>query len=282
MKNVLNLKFRNGVGRLLQIICLSVACLSVICARQLCAQTVSDDDLKKVNFEQKTGAQISMDLPFRDATGKNIRLGDCFHGKPAILILGYYHCPMLCSFVLNGMIGSLQDIQWKVGDQFEVIDVSIDPHEGPELAAAKKANYVKRYGRADSADGWHFLTGDEPAIRKLASEVGYGYVYDPKSNEYAHPSGLVILTPQGKVAHYFFGVVFSTPELKQTLLDASAKKVSPTFAQFILLCWARCGSWAWRFWRDWPRSSPCSSGANAPRQTTILRRRPNRCRCHLF
>ncbi|HZV36705.1 MAG TPA: SCO family protein [Verrucomicrobiae bacterium] len=218
---------------------LLVACCSMIAfafARTASAQTLSDDQLKRISFDQKLGAQVSPDLQFHDETGKTVKLGAYFGKKPAILVLGYYRCPMLCSFVLNGMIGSLQDIKWEIGNQFDVIDVSIDPHEKPELAAAKKKAYVRRYGRYDSSDGWHFLTGDEPAIRKLAGEVGFGYAYDSKVQEYAHPSGLIVLTPEGKVSHYISGVIFSTKELNDALVDASTRKVGSPIQQLFLLC----------------------------------------------
>lgn len=218
---------------------LRAACCSIIAfavARHAYAQTLSDNQLKKISFEQKPGAQVSPDLQFRDETGRTVKLGDYFGKKPAILVLGYYRCPMLCSFVLNGMIGSLQDIRWEIGNQFDVINISIDPHETSELAAAKKKAYVRRYGRHDASPGWHFLTGDEPAIRKLTDEVGFTYACDSKVQEYAHPSGLIILTPEGKVSHYLSGVVYSTKELNDALVDASSRKVGSPIQQIFLLC----------------------------------------------
>lgn len=205
-------------------------------ARLLAVQTVSDETLKNIQFDQKLGAQISLDNQFRDESGKLVRLNDYFGKKPVILVLGYYGCPMLCTFVLNGLIGSLQDIKWEIGNQFEVINVSIDPTETPTLAAAKKKTYVKRYGRHDASQGWHFLTGDEPAIRRLAGEVGFNYLYDPATKQYAHPSGLIILTSQGKVAHYLSGVIYSTKGLNDALADASARKIGSPIQQLFLLC----------------------------------------------
>jgi protein SCO1 len=200
------------------------------------AQVISEEALKKIKFDQKLGAQVSPNLQFRDENGKLVRLGDYLGKKPVILVLGYYGCPMLCTFVLNGMIGSLQDIKWEIGNQFEVINVSIDPHETPALAAAKKRAYVRRYGRHDATQGWHFLTGEEPAIQRLAAEVGFGYAYDARIKQYAHPSGLVILTSEGKVSHYLSGVMYSTKELNEALLDASAHKVGSPIQQLFLLC----------------------------------------------
>jgi protein SCO1/2 len=200
------------------------------------SQTLSDDQLKKISFDQKLGAQVSPGLEFRDENASAVKLGDYLGRKPVILVLGYYRCPMLCSFVLNGMIGSLQDIKWEIGNQFDVINVSIDPNETPELAAAKKKAYVRRYGRHDASPGWHFLTGDEKSVRQLANEVGFAYAYDSKVKEYAHPSGLIILTPQGKVSHYLSGVVYSTKELNDALVDASESKVGSPIQQLFLLC----------------------------------------------
>lgn len=222
------------MGRLsLVALCL---CSSIIVLPKARAQTVSEEVLKKIKFDQKLGAQVSPNLQFRDENGKLVRLGDYLGKKPVILVLGYYGCPMLCTFVLNGMIGSLQDIKWEIGNQFEVINISIDPHETPALAAAKKNARVRRYGRHDASAGWHFLTGEEPAIRRLTDEVGFGYAYDAQIKQYAHPSGLIILTPQGQVSHYLSGVMYSTKELNEALLAASAHKVGSPIQQLFLLC----------------------------------------------
>lgn len=200
------------------------------------ASSLSDDKLVEIKFDQKLNNQVSTDLSFRNENGETVRLGDYFGKRPVILVLGYYECPMLCSLVLNGLVESLQDLTLDAGDQFEVIDVSIDPNETPDLAAAKKRTYLKRYGRHGAADGWHFLTGDEPAIKQLTEEVGFRYSYDPSIDQYAHPSGLTILTPEGKVAHYLFGVTYSAKELDADLKDARSSKVGSPIQQLILLC----------------------------------------------
>jgi protein SCO1/2 len=197
---------------------------------------ISDDTLRKIQFDQKLGAKVALDAEFRDETGKTVRLGDYFTKKPVILVLGYYGCPMLCTFVLNGMIGSLQDMQWEIGNQFEVVNISIDPNETPPLAAAKKKTYVRRYGRPNASRGWHFLTGDESNIHRVADEVGFKYMYDPATKQYAHPSGLVILTPQGKVSHYLSGVIYSSKELNAALVDAAGHKIGSPIQQLFLLC----------------------------------------------
>jgi protein SCO1/2 len=153
-----------------------------------------------------------------------------------MLVLGYYGCPMLCTLVLNGLTSSLQDLKPSVGDKFSVIFVSIDPSEFPSLAAAKKKSYLKLYGRKSSASGWHFLTGSKESIALLTEEVGYRYVYDPASKQFAHPSGIVILTPDGKVSRYFFGVNFVARELDQSLNEASSHKIGLEVRQFVYLC----------------------------------------------
>ncbi|HEU5397448.1 MAG TPA: SCO family protein [Verrucomicrobiae bacterium] len=198
--------------------------------------SLSDDQLMKIKFDQKLNSQVSPTLAFRDETGKPVTLGQYFGRRPVVLILGYYRCPMLCSLVLDGATASFRELRENVGEKFDVIFASIDPTEKPSLAAAKKAAYLREYGRRGSADGWHFLTGDTNSIRTLASEVGFRYVYDPALKQYAHPSGFVVLTPDGKVSHYFFGVTYSPREVDQALTEASAKKIGSPVEQFILLC----------------------------------------------
>src|SRR5205807_4500926 len=134
--------------------------------------------------------------------GKTVRLSEYFRKKPVILNFGYYECPMLCSLVTNGMVEGLQDLKVNIGNEFEIIHVSIDPTETPELAAAKKRMYLRRYGREGAAAGWHFLTGGPAAIKALADEAGFHYVYDPSIKQYAHPSGIIIVTPEGRIARY--------------------------------------------------------------------------------
>ena len=198
--------------------------------------SLTDQSLVQIKFDQKPGSRISMNLPFRDESGKSVRLAEYFGEKPVILVLGYYGCPMLCTLVNNGLVAALDDLKLDIGNQFEVVNISINPKELPALAAAKKLNYLKAYGRTGAAAGWHFLTGDEPAIRQIADEVGFRYAYDPVSGQYAHPSGLVFLTPDGKVAHYLFGVTFSPKEVDAALQDAGAGNVGSPIEQFILLC----------------------------------------------
>lgn len=200
------------------------------------AQQLSDDALTQIRFDQKLNVQVSSDLVFHDEEGREVRLGRYFGRKPMVLVLGYYECPMLCSLVLNGMVSSMQDVKWSIGREFDVLNVSIDSHETPALAAAKKRTYLKSYGRPGAAEGWHFLTGDDAAIRRLADEVGFRYAYDPVAKQYAHPSGLIILTPEGKVSQYIFGVTYQPNDLASSLKAAAGSQVGSPAQQLFLLC----------------------------------------------
>jgi protein SCO1/2 len=199
-------------------------------------QSLPDKTLAEIRFDQRLNASISLDLPFRDEAGRSVRLRDYFGSKPVVLVLGYYECPMLCTLVLNGFIESASDMKWSIGREFDVLDVSVNPKETPILAAAKKRTYLKRYGRSRAAAGWHFLTGEDKPIEELARQVGFHYAYDPASKEYAHPSGLVVLTPEGKVSGYLFGVTFAPKDLAAALRTASSEQVGSPIQQLILLC----------------------------------------------
>jgi protein SCO1/2 len=198
--------------------------------------SLTDAQLLKIKFDQKLNSQVSPGLIFRDSTGKRVKLGDYFGKRPIVLMLGYYSCPMLCTLVLNGATESFRDLKWSAGKNFDVIFVSIDPNEKTALAASKKKTYLRDYGRPGSESGWHFLTGNEDSIKTLADEIGFHYAYDAGLKEYAHPSGFVVLTPEGKVAHYFFGVTYSPKEVDLALRDAGAKKIDSPVQELILLC----------------------------------------------
>lgn len=202
------------------------------------AQSLTDSQLVKVDFDQKLGTQISLKLWFHDEAGKDVKLGDYFGRKPVILVLGYYECPMLCNATFNGMVEALNDMRWSIGREFEVIHVSIDPTETPQLAAAKKKTYLKRYGRNGASDGWHFLTGQQQSIQILAEQVGFRYTYDPEVKQYAHPSGLILLTPQGKVTKYFAGVTFSPEQVFNALKSASQEQIGNPIKELFLLCFS--------------------------------------------
>ncbi|HEY2711323.1 MAG TPA: SCO family protein [Chthoniobacterales bacterium] len=203
----------------------------------LCADTsLSPSDLKRITYDQHLGQQLSRDLVFQDSDKKRIALGDLFNDKPTLLVLGYYHCPMLCTLINDGLIESLQELRFNVGRDFNIIELSIDPNETPEIAAAKKREYLRRYGRPKAESGWHFLTGDEGTIGQLANELGFRFKYDPASHEYAHPSGFVVLTPGGGVSRYFFGVNFNPNELRSAIIAAGNGQKGSLIKELILLC----------------------------------------------
>lgn len=215
-----------------------VLVLSLLVAHQVgfAAEKISDQALASIQFDQKLDAQVSPALTFRDEAGREVKLGDYFGRKPVILVLGYYQCPMLCTLVLNGMVEALEDLKWTIGNQFDVINVSINPREGPSLAAAKKAAYLKRYGRTGAAAGWHFLTGNSDSVARLADQVGFRFAYDPASGEYAHPSGLVFLASSGKVVRYQFGVTFAPAQILQSLQQAQSGQRGSPVRGLVLLC----------------------------------------------
>lgn len=200
------------------------------------AQSLTEPQLSTLGFDQKLNSRISLDLTFRDEQGKTVALEDYFGQKPVVLVMGYYQCPMLCTLTFNGMVESMNEMKWSIGEQFNVVHVSIDPNETPALAFAKKCSYLKKYGRASAGAGWHFLTGDEPAIRRLANQVGFHYAYDPSVRQYAHPSGLVVLTPDGTISKYLFGVQFLPSDVYGALQSASVSKVGSPIQKLVLLC----------------------------------------------
>lgn len=162
--------------------------------------------IREVGFEQKLETQLPLDLRFRDEAGQEVALREYFGKRPVVLALVYYECPMLCSMILNGVASSLKVVNLDAGTDFDVVAVSFDPRETPELAAAKKEQYVQEYGRPGTASGWHFLTGDEEAIRRLTQAVGFKYFWDEESQQFAHASGVMVATPQGKLSRYFYGI----------------------------------------------------------------------------
>ena len=192
---------------------------------------------KDVGFDQRLNAQVPLDLVFRDEGGQAVRLGDYFGGKPVILSLVYYKCVTLCPMILDGLVRSLTPVSFDIGKQFAVLTVSFDPRETPAQAAAKKAEYVRRYRRPGAADGWHFLTGEATAIRRLTQAVGFRYVYDAKTEQFAHAAGILMLTPQGKVTRYFYGFDFSPRDLRLGLIEAAANRIGTPIDQVLLYCY---------------------------------------------
>ena len=194
-------------------------------------------DLSRVRFEQHPGEQVSRDLVFHDESGRTLKLGELFGKQPLILVLGYYRCPMLCTLISDGLINALENLRSSVGSDFQVVNLSIDPNETWASAAEKKALYVRRYGRSGSAEGWHCLVGDEKSIAQLAGELGYRYAYDPQTKQYAHPSGVVVLTSEGKISRYIFGAAFNSTELRDALAAARKGKSGSVLSEIFLLCY---------------------------------------------
>lgn len=193
--------------------------------------------LQNVGIEQHLDAQVPADLQFTDDTGRTVKLGDYFGKKPLILNLVYYNCTMLCGEALAGLTGSMKMIKFDVGDQFEVVTVSFNPKETTRDAAAKKADYIKRYGRPGAASGWHFLTGSAESINALTKAVGFQYQYDEARNQYAHATAIMVLTPQGHISRYFYGVDFPPKDLRMGLVEASQEKIGNAVDQVLLYCY---------------------------------------------
>jgi protein SCO1 len=197
--------------------------------------------LQKVGVAQHLNQQLPLDAAFVDESGKPVKLGDYFGKKPAILALVYYTCPMLCSEEMDGLTSSLEMVKLTPGKDFDVVIVSIDPSDSPEQAAKSKALYVKRYGRPETAAGWHFLTGQRPAIDAVTNAVGFGYVRVPgpdgKLSQFAHASSIEIVTPEGKLAQYYLGVEYSPKDMLLGLIDASGNKIGSPVANILTYCY---------------------------------------------
>jgi len=194
--------------------------------------------LQFVGIEQHLDAEIPGDLQFRDELGNPVKLGDYFgHGRPVILNLGYYQCPMLCSELLQGLVGSMKALTFDLGKDFDIVTLSFDPRETTEMAAEKKRDIMKRYGRPNTAQGWHFLTGQADQIKALTDAVGFQYQFDPKTEQYAHATAIVVLTPDRHIAEYFYGVEFSPKDLRLGLVQASQGKIGNVADSVLLYCY---------------------------------------------
>jgi len=194
--------------------------------------------LSAAGIVERLGAKI--DLPsfsFKDESGTLVPLATYFGSKPVILNFVYFECPNLCSAMLNGFMNSLKRFDWTPGDQFEIVTVSIDPREGPALAAAKKAKYLANYARPGAEKGWHFLTGTESELRRLASTVGFGYQWDEKEKQYMHSAGLFVMTPDGTLSRLLYGIDFNAKQLKLSLLEASRGKIGTVVEKLLLYCY---------------------------------------------
>ena len=219
-------------------VAIAIVCFAVIAF----SGSIDADDslppmLQEIGIDQRLNQQIPSELEFRDESGSNVTLKKYFNGnKPLVLTLVYYECPMLCTEVLNGLLKTLNVMNLEVGSDFDVLTASFDPGETPQLAAGKKAAYVKAYKRKGAEQGWHFLTGTQTPIEKLTKATGFRYTYDPKSDLFAHGAAIIVLTPHGKISHYFYGVEFSARDLRLALVEASKGKIGTVTDQILLFC----------------------------------------------
>ncbi len=193
--------------------------------------------LQEVGIDQRIGQQLPLDLTFRDETGQTVPLRRYFGARPVLLTLVYYQCPMLCSQVLNGVVGGLLPLKLSAGRDFDIVTVSFDPRDTPAEATEKRDMYLKRYGRAGAEKGWHFLTGDTPAIEALTRAVGFRYAWDPKIQQYAHASGIMMATPDGRLSHYFYGIEYTPKDLRLALVESSQGKLGNVVDQVRLYCY---------------------------------------------
>jgi len=195
------------------------------------------ETLRSVGIEQKLNAQAPLDLEFTDSKGSRRSLRQFMSGRPAVLALVYYECPMLCSMELNGLLRALRALPLTAGKEFDVLTVSFDPGDTTFAAAAKRAEYLEKYRRAEGELGWHFLTGGEAEIRKLTEAVGYRYQMDPNTGQWAHASGIMVLTPEGRLSRYFYGIEYSARDLRLGLVEAARERIGSVADQFLLFCY---------------------------------------------
>lgn len=203
----------------------------------LFAQISPNKVMDEVRIDQKLNEVLPLDVIVRDETGREVPLGDFFGKKPVVFSLVYYECPMLCTQILNGMVATFKTLQFSVDQEFDVVTMSIDPSETPELASQKKEQYLKTYGREGSEKGWHFLTGNRESIDRLAEAAGFHYVYDEQTGLFAHGSAIMIVTPGGTLARYFYGIEYPARDMTFALMEASAEKIGSPVDQLLLFCY---------------------------------------------
>ncbi len=194
------------------------------------------DILKGVDIEQKLNSQLPLDAVFRDENGETVQLGKYFSKRPVVLALVYYECPMLCTQILNGVVRTAQSMTLTPGKDYDVVVISFDPKETPAMALAKKINYIKKFGRPETAAGWHFLTGATPSIDRVTNAVGFRYKWDPSLAAYAHASAVYVLTPEGRLSKYFYGISYSATDMRFGLIEASHHKIGTAVDALLLFC----------------------------------------------
>jgi protein SCO1 len=215
----------------------SCVALALLVAAFMSAETVRPPILKDVGIDQRLGQSLPLDAIFQDEEGHAVRLGQYFVGRPVILVLAYYNCPMLCTQVFNGLTSSLRVLSFDAGKEFEVVAVSFDPHDRPEDAQAKKKPYVAQYGRPGAAAAWHFLTGSTASIERLTQAVGFHYRYDDSIGQFAHASAIYIATPEGALSRYFYGIEYAPRDLRLGLIEASNHRIGNPVDQILLFCY---------------------------------------------
>jgi protein SCO1/2 len=193
--------------------------------------------LREIGFDQNLDQLVPLDTRFRDESGATVRLGDYFGTRPVVLVFAYYDCPMLCTMVINGLASALDVLSLEPGKDFEIVTVSFNPNDTPAMAAAKKAGYIQRYKRAGAAQSWHFLTGDQPSIDRVTKAAGFRYAWDAGTKQFAHPSGVIVLTPEGRLARYLFGIEYGPRDLRFALVEASAGTVGSPVDALLLYCY---------------------------------------------
>lgn len=193
--------------------------------------------LREVSIDQRLDQQLPLDLHFRDEQGKDVVLGSYFGERPVVLALAYYECPMLCTLVLNGLVSSLRGMNLEPGKDFDILTVSFDAREKPELAAAKKKTYLENYRREGAAEAWHFLTGEQPAIDRLTEAVGFRYKFQQDTGQFAHAAAIMVLTPGGRLARYLYGVEYAPRDLRLALVEAGRGKIGTAVDQLLLFCY---------------------------------------------
>jgi protein SCO1/2 len=193
--------------------------------------------LQNVGFEPQLNAQLPLDLAFRDEAGRSVQLRDYFRQKPVVLALVYYGCPMLCNQVEQGVVGTLRMLSFNPGRDYEVVFVSFDPRESPDMAAQKKESAMSHFRRPETALGWHFLTGSKESIDALTKSANFRYSFDEKTNLFAHASGIMLLTPDGRISRYFYGVEYPSRDVRLGLVDASAGKIGTPIDRALLFCY---------------------------------------------
>jgi protein SCO1/2 len=198
------------------------------------------EPLREIGFDQNIDQPIPLDVTFNDETGRRVAIGDYFGKRPVVLVFAYYDCPMLCTQVINGLSTALNVLSLEPHNDFEIVTVSFNPKDTPKTAAAKKAMYLERYrhqGAPGIKEGWHFLSGDQASIDRLTKAAGFRYVWDEKTKQFAHPTGVIVLTPEGKLARYLFGIEYGPRDLRYALVEASAGKVGNPVDTLLLYCY---------------------------------------------